>query len=194
MVPHRKSKTEFCILERVPYCSLSTFGKRFVDNPLIVILLGDLKLGVSLGSTITTQFLEVYPMFRLLILYPILSFGGCQVQEQVHPLPGKVQTTSGWIQGAPGPEGTTIYSDIPFAQPPVGFLRWTAPQPILQPNAELKAQDRPILCPQRKGVVSGTSGAGFVGDEDCLYLDIYSPNDARKGKKLPVMFWIHGGE
>jgi len=41
-------------------------------------------------------------------------------------------------------------------------------------------------------VYAGISGKGIVGQEDCLYLDIYSPLDF-KDKKLPVMFWIHGG-
>ena len=46
-----------------------------------------------------------------------------------------VQTSSGIVMGASGPEQTRVFKDIPFAKPPVGERRWSAPQPIHQPHA-----------------------------------------------------------
>ena len=102
-----------------------------------------------------------------------------------------VQTSSGVVEGKK--IGRLIHwSDIPYAQPPIGKLRWKAPR-------RLTDQDKIILpkndnyCVQRPSNLGGPGGEGmFVGSEDCLYLDIVSPVN-KKSKNLPVMFWIHGG-
>lgn len=87
----------------------------------------------------------------------------------------------------------TYYQSIPYAQPPVGTLRWRAPK---APRKRVKIWNdfsKKNQCAQMENFFSGTSTKKFgkvVGSEDCLYLNIWKPNTP--GKK-PVFFWIHGG-
>ena len=84
-----------------------------------------------------------------------------------------------------------LWEDIPYAQPPVGDLRWKAPREINIPK-EIKPIDN-NFCVQRPSSLGGVDGDGdYVGNEDCLYLDIFAPKKLSL-EKLPVMFWIHGG-
>jgi para-nitrobenzyl esterase len=71
-----------------------------------------------------------------------------------------------------------IYRGIPFAAPPVGDLRWRAPQAVKAWSDARKGTDFSPNCTQA---------------EDCLYLNVYKPADAKPGAKLPVMVWIYGG-
>jgi para-nitrobenzyl esterase len=73
---------------------------------------------------------------------------------------------------------------IPYAAPPVGDLRWRAPQPVAKWNGTLQATHVGQQCPQL------LSYAGPSYDEDCLYLNVWSPTGAHD---LPVMVWLHGG-
>jgi para-nitrobenzyl esterase len=87
-----------------------------------------------------------------------------------------------------------IWEDIPYAQPPVGDLRWKAPKKILK-NSNLIKPKNDNFCIQRTSYLGGTSQYTddlISGTEDCLYLDIYAPKKKSKDL-LPVMFWIHGG-
>jgi para-nitrobenzyl esterase len=75
-------------------------------------------------------------------------------------------------------DGVTIFKGLPFAAPPVGDLRWRAPQlPAKWPGVRA-ANAFSSTCAQ---------------SEDCLYLNVYEPADIKRGAKLPVMVWIHGG-
>ena len=101
-----------------------------------------------------------------------------------------IKTTSGVTKGVVK-KGVVVWNDIPYAEAPVGDLRWKAPKPF-------NTQDRIIkdktgnFCVQRPSSLGGASGNNsFVGTEDCLYLDIRKPKNINKD--LPVMFWIHGG-
>ncbi len=101
-----------------------------------------------------------------------------------------VSTSSGLAHGIK--QNKVIkYEDIPYAQPPLNDLRWKAPRKISSP-VEISPQTN-NFCIQRPSNLGGADGDNFyVGSEDCLYLDIYIPKET-KNKKLPVMFWIHGG-
>ncbi|KAJ5628469.1 hypothetical protein N7490_010697 [Penicillium lividum] len=86
-----------------------------------------------------------------------------------------------------------IFKGIRYAAPPVGKLRWQAPQaPLVNRTSIQSATDQPPLCPQSGGAklpkVYGFGSA--LGDEDCLFLNVYAPPGARD---LPVLLWIHGG-
>lgn len=78
------------------------------------------------------------------------------------------------------------YHDIPFAAPPVGALRWTAPQ---QPAPWQGVRDgtRGATPCEQDGVLSA------VASEDCLYLSVGRPAGAPLTGRLPVILWIHGG-
>ena len=101
-----------------------------------------------------------------------------------------VSTSSGDVKGIMKKK-VILYEDIPFAEPPVGNLRWKAPRSI-QEKREIYPKEN-NFCIQRPSNLGGIDGDNFfVGIEDCLYLDIFVPKK-NKVKKLPVMFWILGG-
>ena len=100
-----------------------------------------------------------------------------------------VITQSGSVAGIKK-NRTVLYQDIPYAQPPIGNLRWKAPQEFISSDKILPKNDN--FCIQRPSNLGGAEGDDFyVGSEDCLYLDIYTPSKIKND--LPVMFWIHGG-
>lgn len=100
-------------------------------------------------------------------------------------------TSYGKLQGVQ--EGdVNIWRGIPFAAPPVGELRFRAPQP---PEAWDGVRDASEFGPVSHQPAD-TRGTRFGGktplhSEDCLYLNIWAP--AVHDEPLPVMFWIHGG-
>jgi carboxylesterase type B len=81
-----------------------------------------------------------------------------------------------------------VYS-IRFAAPPTGTLRWQAPQPpTSNRTGVIPANAFAPFCPQNPDAPSGPEPA--YGNEDCLFLNVYSPANA---SSLPVLVWIHGG-
>ena len=82
---------------------------------------------------------------------------------------------------------------VPFASPPVGKLRLKPPQPPKEWKPRVRqAKENGALCMQGKGLEFLTKlfAKYFSYSEDCLYLDIFTPNVTLN---LPVMVWIHGG-
>ena len=103
-----------------------------------------------------------------------------------------ISTTSGISSGLQI-NGVNNWDDIPYAQPPVGDLRWKAPQEIFSNELIVPRVDN--FCVQKPSGMGGSEFDGdefFSGSEDCLYLDIKAPKTKSNGL-LPVMFWIHGG-
>jgi para-nitrobenzyl esterase len=91
---------------------------------------------------------------------------------------------SGWVSGS----GTTIhsYKGIPYAEPPIGDLRWKPPQPVKPWKGIRVAKDYPFSCPQPLPL------PGAPQNENCLGLNVWTPAKS-PADKLPVMVWIHGG-
>lgn len=75
---------------------------------------------------------------------------------------------------------------IPFASPPVGDLRFRAPQKVKPWNGTLSAQNEQSKCPQID------SFSLFEGNEDCLYVNVYVP-ERESNERLDVLVWFHGG-
>ena len=107
----------------------------------------------------------------------------------------------GSLQGVPSAaKGVTVFKGIPYAAPPVGDLRWREPQPVI-PWEGVKVADTFGPIPWQEDLSKmDLYGKEFYADgmpemsEDCLYLNIWAPSKAvRKGGKLPVALWIHGG-
>ena len=89
-----------------------------------------------------------------------------------------VSLRQGQVKGVAIP-GVETFLGIPYAAPPVGDLRW-------RPTQAAKGWS---------GVRDASKPGSNCGgaNEDCLYLNVTRPADARPGAKLPVMVWIHGG-
>merc|ERR1711962_346212 len=83
------------------------------------------------------------------------------------------------------------FQGVRYAQPPLGELRFRNPQPFLAGEILYDvSEESTVQCPQPGGI-DGSSGE-VIGQEDCLMMNIYSPN-LRPETPLPVMVWIHGG-
>ena len=105
----------------------------------------------------------------------------------------KITTLSGITEGHKK-NNVIIWNDIPYAEPPIGDLRWKAPRKLNRNSNLIQPKDN-NFCIQRTSSLGGSSQFSddlISGTEDCLYLDIYAPTKKSK-KLLPVMFWIHGG-
>ncbi len=96
---------------------------------------------------------------------------------------------TGAIVGYQNSVGVSVWQGIPFAQPPVGELRWKAPRPAAPWQGRKSTLAIGPDCAQQTGQTAADNNH-FKGLEDCLYLNVYAPNGA---KNLPVMYWIHGG-
>jgi para-nitrobenzyl esterase len=83
------------------------------------------------------------------------------------------------------------FKGIPFAQPPVGELRWEPPQPVAKWQGVRDAVGYGADCMQLP-FPSDAAPLGMKPAEDCLYLNVWRPAHAA-GKKLPVLVWIYGG-
>lgn len=114
----------------------------------------------------------------------------------------RVMTESGELQGVHGWDPrVAVFRGVPYAAPPVGELRWRAPQPAPKWEGIRKADSYgPIACQPVPGSNPEEfwtreihpTGTEFEMSEDCLYLNVYTP--ARTGQeKLPVLIYIHGG-
>ncbi|MGI6394728.1 MAG: carboxylesterase/lipase family protein [bacterium] len=99
----------------------------------------------------------------------------------------KVRISSGLVAGTLE-KGIISFKGIPYAQPPVGELRWKKPVEELPWSGELKAETYSKSCPQTMPVAPGVV---LPWDEDCLYLNVFRPDNANP--YLPVMVFIHGG-
>lgn len=102
----------------------------------------------------------------------------------------QIHTQNGIVEGIEN-SGIRIFRGIPFAQPPVGELRWKAPQPPLDWEGVLKADQFAAQAMQNK--IFGDMGFRASGmSEDCLYLNVWAPEGAEPSS-LPVLVYFYGG-
>jgi para-nitrobenzyl esterase len=126
-------------------------------------------------------------MVQSAVIAMVLSSGAAFAQAQRAAEPASVpqptlngpivKVEQGKVQGFVA-DGVGVFKGLPFAAAPLGDLRWQAPKPAAKWSDVRAANAFSATCAQA---------------EDCLYLNIYEPADAKKGAKLPVMVWIHGG-
>lgn len=99
----------------------------------------------------------------------------------------EIQVEGGRLKGVQQ-DGIWKYLGIPYAAPPVGDLRWKGPVPVEPWDGVRVCDSFGPPCPQPKSPLFTVSDT----DEDCLYLNVWSPAKS-PDEKLPVMVWLHGG-
>ena len=103
----------------------------------------------------------------------------------------RVQIADGIIEGTTAPSGIRTFKGIPFAEPPVGDLRWRPPQPVKRwPGVKLTQAFG--AAPIQNRSLSAMMDVPPTFSEDCLYLNVWTPAKAA-ADRLPVMVWIYGG-
>ena len=134
------------------------------------------------------------------LIFPLAcmaSLGGAP-KRCPQQIPRPLHVSGGLVQGVlNGQTGVTVFKGIPFAAPPVGPLRWKAPQPV-QPWKGVRICNAFGPSPmQMKPVSFFMIGPEFVVPpeplgEDCLYLNVWTAAKSPEEKR-PVMLWIYGG-
>jgi para-nitrobenzyl esterase len=144
-------------------------------------------------------------MFRSVtsVMATVLLVSGCGADKSADksaatstPAPATigevVQIKQGVVRGTTVTENQNvtafIYRGIPYAAPPVGDLRWKAPQPVPAWEGERDATNWPNRCPQGQS----SMGTGASISEDCLYLNVVTAAKTADEKR-PVIVFFHGG-
>jgi len=138
------------------------------------------------------------------LLLLVLGTAGCRQSREARAVAldpaTRRSTSSGDIVGGKGRYGSSAWFGIPYAKPPIGPLRWRAPQPAEPWSGVREALSFGAPCPQYTSPFGGVEGrpGTQVGSEDCLTLNIWTPHFASEQlpageQRLPVMVWIHGG-
>lgn len=123
------------------------------------------------------------------LLFSMYVTTGVQAQTQQHEAP-KVVVANGELEGI-NDAGVMTFKGVPFAKPPVGDLRWRPPQPVDDWDGVRSAQKFGPRCMQRPvfgDMVFRSDGM----NEDCLYLNIWSPT-VEADADLPVLVYFYGG-
>jgi para-nitrobenzyl esterase len=113
---------------------------------------------------------------------------------QTAPVSDVVRVSTGLLRGLSQP-GFREFLGIPYAAPPVGQLRWHAPEPAASWPGVRDATKPGPECPQAAGAAAALGFGGKVApgsSENCLYLNVWVPDKLPAGG-APVMVWIHGG-
>ncbi|MBC6492085.1 carboxylesterase/lipase family protein [Flavihumibacter stibioxidans] len=130
-------------------------------------------------------------LLRLLLILILATNAGLMAQP-VKGFPVRATIKNGILEGVYDIKSDLqVFLGIPFAQPPVGPLRWKAPQPAKNWTGIREAKKfgpGPV-----QGIVFGDMGARTESmSEDCLYLNVWSPSRNNK-KNLPVLVYFYGG-
>ena len=124
----------------------------------------------------------------LLVILTLVGSAATATPHHSKPNNNQIITTDqGSVMGVATDYGTKFLG-IPYAAAPVGALRWQPTQAAIPWDGVLKADTTGSSCPQ----VASPFGTASV-NEDCLFLNVYTPKANKFRRKLPVMVWIHGG-
>jgi para-nitrobenzyl esterase len=126
-----------------------------------------------------------FPMRQLLLaaLLWAISLGAMAQSDQAATV--SLKTPSGVLRGATR-DGMRRFLGVPYAQPPLGELRWRPPQPLQAWSGSRDALQFGAECMQGRG------RAPVAMSEDCLFLNVWVA-EKPKSHHLPVLVWVHGG-
>nr|AAH57187.1 Es31 protein [Mus musculus]AAH57188.1 Es31 protein [Mus musculus] len=136
-------------------------------------------------------------MACLLLIFPTTVIGPKVTQPEVDTPLGRVRGRQVGVKDTD--RMVNVFLGIPFAQAPLGPLRFSAPLPPQPWEGVRDASINPPMCLQDVERMSNSRFTLnekmkiFPISEDCLTLNIYSPTEITAGDKRPVMVWIHGG-
>lgn len=144
---------------------------------------------------------------QLFVAVLATCLSGC-AHKQIHEIvrgeldPSSLRNLSqGTVVGFEDKHGTQAWLGLPYAQPPVGELRWRAPRPAQAWQGTREATRFGPVCVQFAGPITGDllpDDGAVTGSEDCLTLNVWAPKAAPEAvpkgpDRLPVMVWVHGG-
>jgi carboxylesterase type B len=134
----------------------------------------------------TTFEVVTMPLFLILAIYLVSAYAADDGLL--------VATEQGMIQGYINVGGARQWKGIPYAQPPVGSLRWEYPLPAEKFSSSVYVANVDVAgCPQHCKLPPGNCPE-YGTSEDCLYLSVFSPAEPSEDKDgYPVLFWMHGG-
>jgi para-nitrobenzyl esterase len=154
-------------------------------NPAIVPMKGiDMT-----GSGIDKKTIALPGLLILaLILAGLVLSAGC---SRISTDPGIVTTDTGSVRGT-AENGLFVFRGIPYAAPPAGELRWRPPAAVQPWTGVRNATESGAICPQAISDDPAPGTTPQAMNEDCLYLNVWSPVKS-PNENLPVMVFIHGG-
>jgi para-nitrobenzyl esterase len=129
-------------------------------------------------------------MKKLFILSSFVFFYFYSHAQEMKSTLLQVRVANGLLEGV-SESGVSVFKGVPFAKPPVGDLRWKAPQPFPNWNGVRKA-DKFGPRPMQKFIFTDMKFRSDSASEDCLYLNIWTPAKSAKDR-LPVLVYFYGG-
>ena len=143
----------------------------------------------TLIDTLIDRWIKTWINRLILIFVALGVLSGCSTGSDDPGL--RVQTRQGTVIGQEVDQ-VRQWLGLPFAQAPVGELRFRAPQPPLPWTGVREAVEHQSACVQKSGFLN-PSDEPYMGAEDCLYLNVYATSAKGDETPKPVMVWIHGG-
>lgn len=129
----------------------------------------------------------------LLVAFTLAVSGPLVAQAGKADSADTIKIDTGMLKGSVVEDGVHAYLGVPFAAPPVGDLRWHETMPVKPWTGVYDATQTKPTCAQQRGIFEPESTYAIGAQEDCLYLNIWTPPAARRGDKLPVLVYIYGG-
>lgn len=135
------------------------------------------------------------PTVLLVIATQFLTAGGARAQVVERPVPADpVRVEQGLVSGKLLGSGVKAYLGLRYAAPPTGDLRWRPPQAPARWQGVYHADRKMPECIQvlRPHAINHYFGEEATS-EDCLFMNVWAPGDAKAGDRLPVIVFIYGG-
>ena len=120
------------------------------------------------------------------VVLGVMAAAAAATEKPAPSITVEAGTLAGSVEG-----GVESWKGIPYAAPPIGPLRWRAPQPAAPWSGVRQATAYGHDCMQKPSSVYAILRLGSARAEDCLYVNVWRP--AAATAKLPVLFWIFGG-